>query len=141
MTQIIVKLLEDLLISEITYKAIRSSGSGGQHVNKVSSKVVLSFALQASNAFSENEKKRLYKYLDKRLSKDGVLQLSADDSRHQHQNKKKVKERFLALIEKGLFKEKKRRKTKPSYSSVLKTKAKKKQNSEKKSLRQKPKLD
>lgn len=130
-----------LLHTELTYKAIRSSGAGGQHVNKVASKVVLSFNLTASNAVTEREKDRLAIFLKNRLSSEGILQLSSSESRSQIKNKKLVTNRFFELIEEGLKVKKYRKKSNPSRSSILKTKLKKKKNSDKKELRKKPKLD
>ena len=130
-----------ILLSEISYKAIRSSGAGGQHVNKVSSKVVLSFNLLESEALSETEKTRLIKFFESKLSTEGILQLSADDNRSQFRNKKIVTERLFDMIEEGLKVQKFRKKSKPSRSSVIKGKDAKKKLSQKKNLRKKPSAD
>lgn len=129
------------LLSELLYKAVRSSGAGGQHVNKVSSKVVLSFSLIGSEAFTEREKARLLKFFESRLSINGLLQISADDNRSQIRNKKIVTERFLELIEEGLKVKKYRKKSKPSRSSVIKGKQAKQRTSQKKALRKRPSAD
>ena len=65
-----------LLKSEITYKYVRSSGSGGQHVNKVSSKAELYFDLSNSSGFNDEEKQKLYEFFNNRLTKDGILIIS-----------------------------------------------------------------
>ena len=75
-----------------------SSGSGGQHVNKVASKVVLYFNIENSIVFNEDEKNRLRDFFSSRLSKQGVLILSSEESRSQFRNKALVTQRFLSLI-------------------------------------------
>ena len=62
-----------LLINEFVFKAIRSSGPGGQHVNKTSSKIVLSFHIHHSNGLEEYEKERLLKKLAAKIS-NGMLE-------------------------------------------------------------------
>ena len=84
-----------LLINEFVFKAIRSSGPGGQHVNKTSSKIVLSFHIHNSNGLEENEKERLLKKLAAKISSDGYVQLSCSDTRSQHQNKVIVIDKML----------------------------------------------
>lgn len=132
---------ENILASEITYKAVRSGGSGGQHVNKVSSKVVLTFDLEGSQAFSDKEKERLRLKLGKRLSGDQKLQMYSDSARSQHRNKELVTSRFLSLIHESLKVRKARRKTSPSKSAIEKRLRIKKKAAEKKSNRRKPPPD
>ena len=98
----------DLLLSELTFKAVRSSGAGGQHVNKVSSKVILSFNVLKSEALSEEEKDLFIKNSGTKLTKDHILILNSDESRSQHKNKEHVTKRFISLIQDGLFIPKKR---------------------------------
>ena len=129
------------LIKELTFKAIRSSGAGGQHVNKVSSKVELFFDLNASQALSEDEKIQLLQTLQNRFNKENVLILYCDESRSQHKNKEIVISRFKEIIRKGLEKPKKRKKTKPSMASVKKRLAQKRRLSDKKATRKKPDVD
>lgn len=95
------------LIKELSFKGIRSSGAGGQHVNKVSSKIQLTFNIQKSNALSENEKDLLFKSLTNLLSKEHVLILFCDESRSQHRNKELATKRFLKIITAGLVRPKK----------------------------------
>ncbi|WP_104735360.1 alternative ribosome rescue aminoacyl-tRNA hydrolase ArfB [Hanstruepera ponticola] len=132
---------EELLISELQFKAVRSSGAGGQHVNKVSSKVVLNFDLNNSQVFSEEQKVLLFKNLATRLTSEGVLILQSDESRSQHKNKEFVIKRFLELIKQGLIVPKKRKPTKTPKSVKLKRLTNKKQQSEKKANRKPPKLE
>lgn len=129
---------EQQLIQEATYKAVRSSGAGGQNVNKVSSKVELHFFIDPSEALSEDEKTLLRDKLQSRLTKNNELILQSDESRSQHKNKELVTQRFLELIKQGLVKPKKRKKTKPSKASKLKRLREKKILSEKKNSRKDP---
>ena len=131
---------KDAIIKELNFKAVRSSGAGGQHVNKVSSKVELIFDLHNSSEFSDTEKTLLLKNLQTKLTKENVLLLSCDESRSQHKNKELVIERFFAIIERGLKVPKKRKATKPTKSSIQKRIDKKKNIALKKVLRQKPKF-
>lgn len=126
------------LIQELKFKAVRSSGAGGQHVNKVSSKIELIFDLNNSNELSEIQKALLIKNIANRLSKEKLLLLSCNESRSQHKNKVTVIKRFLQLIQKGLVIPKKRKPTKPSKASIKKRLDTKKKISEKKSTRKKP---
>ncbi|MBP92943.1 ribosome-associated protein [Bizionia echini] len=129
-----------LLITELSFKAVRSSGAGGQHVNKTSSKVVLNWDLPNSQVFSENQKTRLFKSLNNRLTTDGVLILSSDDSRSQHKNKDLVIKRFLEMIKIGLIVPKKRKPTKVPKAVKLKRLSYKKKNAEKKANRKPPEV-
>ena len=126
--------------SELTFKAVRSSGSGGQNVNKVSSKVELYFNLQSSIGLNDDEKIKLAKSLKNRISKDGIIILSCDESRSQTRNKAIVIQRFLKLLEEGLLEEKDRIKTKVPRKAVKKRLKQKKIHGEKKANRQKPDL-
>ena len=129
------------LIQEIKLKAVRSSGQGGQHVNKVSTKVELTFDVENSNALSLLEKDRIYNKLASRLTKDNVLILQSDESRSQHKNKEIITKRFLDIIAFALAVPKKRRKTKPSRSSIEKRLKSKKKDALKKAHRRRPSLD
>ena len=108
------------LLTELTFKAVRSSGAGGQNVNKVASKVVLTFDIQKSQAFSEEEKILIYSNLASRLTTDGVLILHCDEDRSQLKNKEIVIKRFLELIKKGLFVPKERKATKVPKAAIRK---------------------
>ena len=131
----------ETLIKEFTFKAIRSSGPGGQHVNKTSSKMVVSFHINDSNGLDEDEKERLSIKLVSRISSEGVLKLSCSDTRSQHQNKILVIDRLLNLIQLNLKKKTPRKKTKPSRSSIEKRIQGKKKNTFKKLNRKPPKID
>lgn len=126
-----------LLLTELIFKAIRSGGAGGQHVNKVSSKVVLSFSVLASNGLNEDEKALLLKNLNTKLTTAKILSLSCDESRSQHRNKELVIDRFFKTLKKALFVPKFRKKTKPSKSSIRRRLEHKKKQAYKKVLRKK----
>lgn len=131
----------DALKSELTYKAVRSSGSGGQHVNKVASKVILYFNLQASSVFTEEEKQKLKEFFNNRLNKQDILMLTSDESRSQFRNKAIVTHRFLELIEEALKEDKERKPTKIPKAIKRKRLENKRKNSEKKTNRKPPKAD
>jgi len=134
-------MIAENLIKELKFKAVRSSGPGGQHVNKTSSKVELFFDLTNSTELSIEEKELLHKNLAAKLTKESVLLLQCDESRSQHQNKELVINRFLQIILNGLKVPKKRKATKPSRSSVKKRLEKKKKQAHKKTFRKKPNLE
>lgn len=129
------------ILSEVKYKAVRSSGAGGQNVNKVSSKVVLTFDLPNSQGFSEEEKLLLETNLQNRLTADLVLILNCDEDRSQLKNKEIVTKRFLDIIKKGLFVPKERKATKIPKAVIRKRIKDKKNISEVKRNRKKPNLE
>jgi ribosome-associated protein len=127
----------ELMIKELKFKAVRSGGAGGQHVNKVSSKIELTFDLENSESLSEEEKALLIQKLKSKLTKENVLLLQCDESRSQHKNKEIAIDRFLNFISGGLKVQKPRKETKPSKSSIVKRLEKKKKQAFKKVLRNK----
>ncbi len=129
------------LQAELNFKAIRSSGPGGQHANKVASKVQLVFDLENSKAFTEDKKELLFKNLRTKLTKENILTLSSEETRSQHKNKEIVINKFYQLIKEALKVPIKRKATKPSKSSIKKRLERKKKQAFKKATRQKPKLD
>lgn len=131
---------EALLITELSFKAVRSSGAGGQHVNKTSSKVVLNWDLPNSQVFSENQKVRIQKKLKNRLTTEGVLILSSEASRSQHKNKALVIKRFLEVIKQGLIVPKKRKPSKVPRAVKLKRLSNKKKQADKKTNRKPPEV-
>jgi len=124
----------------LQFKAVRSSGAGGQNVNKVSSKVVLSFDLKISAAFSEEEKELLLSKLENKLTKEQVLILSCDEDRSQLRNKEIVIKRFLLIVEGALKVQKQRKATKIPRSVIEKRLKEKRNQSDIKQSRQKPKF-
>lgn len=129
------------IIKELNFKAIRSSGAGGQHVNKTSSKIELTFDLENSFALSEKEKERLRTKLASKLTNENLLIMFCEETRSQHRNKELAIKRFINLIKENLKQPKKRKATKPSRASIQKRLDKKQSNALKKQLRKKPKLD
>ena len=128
----------ELLLAELQYKAVRSSGAGGQNVNKVSSKVVLTFNLGTSQAFTVEEKELLFSRLATKLSSENLLILNCDEDRSQLKNKEIVTKRFLELIKKALQVHKKRKATKIPRSVIEKRIKAKRNLSELKQNRRKP---
>jgi len=134
------KMDKDKIISELTFKAVRSSGAGGQNVNKVSSKVVLTFDLINSQSLSLEEKERSQKKLKTKLTLDGILILNCDEDRSQLKNKAIVTKRFFEIIEKALVIPKERKATKIPKSVIEKRLKDKSTTSEIKQNRKKPDL-
>lgn len=132
---------KDLILQELKFKAVRSGGAGGQHVNKVSTKVELILNLASSKAFNDSEKERLYKKLNKRLTSENKLLVQCDESRSQHKNREIAEDRLLKLIEEALKIPKKRKKTSPSKASVEKRLKSKRVVAKKKTSRKKPEDD
>ncbi len=108
------------LISEVKYKFSRSSGPGGQSVNKVSTQVELLFDVASSVVLSDNEKMTIREKLKNRITNDGVLALKCNETRSQLKNKELVLNRFLKLLEDALKTVKERKPTKKSKASVEK---------------------
>ncbi|MCF8308051.1 MAG: aminoacyl-tRNA hydrolase [Bacteroidales bacterium] len=126
------------LEKEMEFQASRSGGPGGQHANKVSSKVELRFHVDSSEFLSEDEKQRIKKYLAHKLTKNGELLIESREARSQHQNKQLAVERFYSLLEWALKPRKKRKKTKPTKASKERRLKKKKEIAEKKQYRKPP---
>lgn len=120
---------------EFIFSASRSSGPGGQNVNKVSTKVELRFSVNNTLILSENEKDLILKKLRNKINKEGELLLVSQDGRTQSENKNLVVEKFYDLIAKALTIPVKRIPTKPSHSSRLKRLDEKKIRSDVKKLR------
>ena len=131
----------DELLSELTFKAVRSSGAGGQHVNKVSSKVILFFSITESELLTDEQKETLITNLNTKLTNAQILILSCDESRSQHKNKEIVIERFLGTITEGLKVRKKRVATKTPKAVKQKRLDEKRKQSKLKATRKKPDLD
>ncbi len=115
----------DKLLDECTFVASRSSGSGGQNVNKVSTKITLQFDVDASEILTEEQKQRVKEKLKTRINKAGMLQINSDKERTQFLNKKNVIEKFTTLLQKACKEEKDRIATKPTSTSKQKRKEEK----------------
>jgi len=120
---------------EIEIKASRSSGKGGQNVNKVSTKIELVFDVNASELLSDEEKSIISEKLANRISKEGKLILQSQESRSQRMNKEIAIKKLYELLEAALKKEKPRKKTKPSKAKKEQRLQVKKEVSEKKKSR------
>jgi ribosome-associated protein len=127
------------IIKECSFKAVRSSGAGGQHVNKVSSKVELNFNVIDSEGISENEKNILKQRL--KLTKGGVLILQCSETRSQHKNKEIVIKRCLTLLRNSLIIQKRRVVGKIPNKVIRKRLEQKNKKALKKNNRKKPNID
>lgn len=129
---------KEKILQELSYKAVRSSGAGGQNVNKVASKVILSFNLPESLALDAEEKTLVEEKLAYRFTNDKTLILQCDEDRSQLRNKEIVTRRFLQLIENALIIPKQRRPTKVPRAVIKKRIQDKRNLSDKKQSRRKP---
>ncbi len=106
--------------SEIEFRYSRSSGPGGQNVNKVSTKVELLFDLGGSGAIDEPAKHRLRAKLASHIDSAGLITVTSQESRSQFQNRRIAVEKFVLLLRKGLAVAKPRKDTKPTRTSKKK---------------------
>jgi len=101
-----------LLETELNFKTSRSGGSGGQHVNKVSTKVELDFDVNSSQILSPEQKEMILEKLSNRLTKDGILQIISQSERSQLRNKKVALDKFHELVTSCFIIQKKRKPSK-----------------------------
>jgi ribosome-associated protein len=126
------------LETEIVFSATRSSGPGGQNVNKVSTRIELRFSVLNSTIFYDYEKARISLKLKNRINSEGELIITSQTGRSQLDNKETALEKFFELVEKALTIQKKRLKTSPTITSKLKRLESKKIMALKKQLRKPP---
>jgi ribosome-associated protein len=129
------------ILTELNFKAVRSSGPGGQNVNKVASKVILTFDVVGSAAVDDFQKKLILEKLKSKLTSDNHLIMHCDEDRSQLKNKEIVIKRFLELLTKTFFIPKKRKPTKVPKAVIMKRLKDKTNLSEIKRNRKKPNLD
>lgn len=128
----------EIISSELNFKAVRSSGAGGQNVNKVSSKIVLIFDVATSQGVTDEERILLQTKLKTKISQENLLILTCDEDRSQFKNKKIIIKRFFEMLEKALVKPKIRKATKISKGANEKRIQEKKKAGEIKAGRKKP---
>jgi len=121
--------------NEIEEQFIRSSGPGGQNVNKVATAVQIKFNIDASNTLPESVKKRLKEQAGNQINQDGYLIIRSEKHRTQARNRQEALNKLKLLIEKSAKKEKRRIRTQPTRESILKRLRQKKRISEKKKNR------
>lgn len=123
------------LSSEFQYKTSRSGGKGGQHVNKVSSKVEVIFHPAASQLLDEETREKILKQLENRLSKDGGLHVVVQSERSQLRNKHIAQERLYQILSQCFVEEKERKATKTPKAVIERRLIAKKRKSEIKRFR------
>jgi len=122
--------------SELSYRFSRSSGPGGQHVNRSETRVELLWNVRQSPSLDDTQRQLLLDALHKRIDEEGVLHLISGETRSQVRNRKTVTDRFVALLHHSLRPRPKRKKTRMSRSQKAKRREQKQRRSEKKRLRQ-----
>lgn len=137
MNDSLIPIVGDLAIpaSELSFRASRSGGPGGQHANTSSTRVELIWDVAGSPAISEEQRARISAKLANRISGDGLLTLASESTRSQHRNREDVIERFAELVREALHVPPERRRTKPTRAAREKRLREKKMRSERKRLR------
>ena len=135
----VINIIEES-IDTLVFKTSRSGGSGGQHVNKVETKVTLRWDILNSIVLSGSQKMRLLEKLSSYINKEGVFIIHCESDRSQLKNKGKAIKKWKLLVEQAFKKPKIRKATKPSKASKLRKRNDKEKKSKLKSNRKKPKL-
>lgn len=110
------RINDELMIDEVEveYEFSRSSGPGGQNVNKVETRVTLCFDVAGSPALDEHQRKLILSRLHRRISRQGILRIDCSSHRRREANRKECRERFVQLLAEALKEEKPRKKTRVS---------------------------
>ena len=127
--------------AELDVRATRSSGAGGQHVNKTSSRIEISWNITRSAAITEEQRARLLERLASRLSEDGAVRFVASDTRSQLRNREAAERRLGETIAKALIVPKKRKPTRRPRAADEARLIEKKKHSERKRERKRPITD
>jgi ribosome-associated protein len=122
---------------ELYWTATRSSGAGGQHVNRTESCVVLQFSVPTSSALTPMQKERVLERLASRVTSEGVIQIRAEEHRSQHRNLEVARDRLAALLRDALHVARRRVPTRPSRGAKERRMQGKREVGEKKALRRK----
>ncbi|MDQ3557444.1 MAG: aminoacyl-tRNA hydrolase [Gemmatimonadota bacterium] len=121
--------------AELTFRATRSGGPGGQHVNTSSTRIELEWNVAGSPSVSEEQRARILRVLANRISGEGVLRITASEERSQHRNREAAEGRLVTLVTEALHVPRARRKTRPPRASRERRLAAKRRRSETKRLR------
>ena len=121
--------------SELTFRFVPSSGPGGQHANRSATRVMLTFDVQGAGSLSEKQRARLLDKLAPRLDSEGKLQISAQSSRSQHQNREEAIGRLQRILAEALTVQKQRKKSRPSRKAKEARLQEKREKSQKKASR------
>jgi ribosome-associated protein len=124
--------------SELTMRASRASGAGGQHVNKTSSRIEISWNVNTSRSLTDDQRARLLDRLASRLSDDGSLRVVASDTRSQLRNREAAEARFAETVRKALIVPRKRKPTRKPRAADEARLAEKKRHSDRKRERKRP---
>ena len=134
---------DDLVIpgAELRVSASRSGGPGGQHVNTSSTRITVTWSVADSAVLDEAARERLLERLATRLTGAGELQVSAEDSRSQHQNRERARERLAALVREARVEQAPRKRTRPSRAAKKRRVDAKRRRAEVKRMRATPTRD
>jgi len=126
---------------ELSFRASKSGGPGGQHVNTSSTRIELLWSVRNSRALSDDQRARLKSKLDTRLDGDGVLRIVASEHRSQARNRDEAEDRLATLVRRALLVPRVRRPTRPTRGGIEKRLASKKRDGAKKRARRERDFD